>query len=138
MRAGRWVLLLLYLALIGGLSASVLISGEEWAWIVVGVTLTASAVFILGAGHKDLFRPIRRPRIFFPIVSASLMLTALFGGLTIALLELLYLDVEGDDTWSVLAIVMPTGLLGIVLLKVIMYESELGPSVQTDGDEPMD
>ena len=103
MRAGRWILLLLYLALVGGLFASALASGEDWAWIVIGVTLTASAVFILGAGHKDLFRPIGRPRILFPVVSASLMLTALFGGLTMALVELFDFEIEDDETWSIVA-----------------------------------
>jgi hypothetical protein len=102
MRAGRWVLLLLYLALVGGLGASVLISGEEWTWVVGGVTLTSSAVFILGAGHKNLFRPIGRPRIFFPVVSASLMLTALLFGLVAALMELLDLESRDSESWSVL------------------------------------
>ena len=43
-----------------------------------------------------------------------------------------------EGSWWPLVIVMPTGLLGIVLLKVVMFESEVGASVQTDGDEPMD
>jgi hypothetical protein len=100
MRAVRWILVLLHLTLVGGLSANLLISGDVWAWIVVGVTLFALALFILGAGHKDLFRPIGRPRILFPVVSASLMLTALLGGLTFALAELFRMDVD-DETWVV-------------------------------------
>ena len=199
MRAGRWILLLLYLALVGGLFASALASGEDWAWIVIGVTLTASAVFILGAGHKDLFRPIGRPRILFPVISASLMLTSLFGGLTMALVELFDFEIEDDETWSIVAfwgsllatwvfwgiilyvytrklpryqaiyhmarfifagsiaellatvpshitegewgpllIVMPVGLLGIVLLKLIMFDSRVLPAMPDDCDEAVD
>jgi hypothetical protein len=103
MRAGRWILLLLYLALVAGLFASVLADGEGWVWVVAGVTLTASGVFILGAGHKDLFRPIGRPRILFPVASAALMLSALLSGLTMALVELFEFQVEDDDSWAVAA-----------------------------------
>ena len=102
MRAVRWTLVLLYLLLVAGLSAISVISGEVFAWIVVGVTLFALALFILGAGHKGLFRPIGRPRIFFPVVSASLMLTALLAGLTLALTETFRMDLE-DEIWVVVA-----------------------------------
>lgn len=102
MCAVRWILVFLYLTLVGGLSAVFLASGEVFAWIVVGVTLLALALFILGAGHKGLFRPIGRPRIFFPVVSASLMLTALLAGLTFALMETFRMDVD-DEPWVVVA-----------------------------------
>jgi hypothetical protein len=89
------------LLLVTGLLSSVLISGDIWTWIVAGVTLLSQALFILGAGHKDLFRPIRRPRILFPVATASLMLTALLGGLTIALMELFFMDEDGMDEGAV-------------------------------------
>jgi hypothetical protein len=108
MRVVRWILLILYLGLVGGLFAMGICSGDGWAiTVVLGITFAAQAVFILGAGHKDLCRPIRRPRLVFPVAAASLMLAALFGGLTMALSELLRVD-EGDSDgafvfWIVLA-----------------------------------
>ena len=41
---------------------------------------------------------------------------------------------EGE--WWPLAIVMPTGLLGIVLLKLIMFDSTAASDVQTHGEDP--
>jgi hypothetical protein len=102
MRAVRWVLLLLYLLLVGGLSAMALSSDEALVWIPVGVALLAWAVFLLGAGHRDLFRPIRRPRIFLPVVSASFMLTVLMASLAAALGELFFVESSGEGAWSLI------------------------------------
>jgi hypothetical protein len=103
MRAVRWILLLLYLTLVGSLSAVALTSGEISVAITLCVTLIALALFILGAGNKNLFRPIGRPRILLPIVSTALMLAALLTGLTFALAELFYLDMYDENNWTVLA-----------------------------------
>ena len=48
---------------------------------------------------------------------------------------LLY-STEGE--WWPLVIVMPTGLLGIVLLKLIMFDSTVLPAVPDEGDEIAD
>jgi hypothetical protein len=53
------------------------------------------AIFILGAGHKDLCRPIRRARLLGPVVASSFMLASLVAGLTAAFGELLRFD--GED-----------------------------------------
>jgi hypothetical protein len=79
---------MLYVSLLAGLSIPLLISGDASAWILLGVTVTSLAMFILGAGHRDLCRPIRRPRLVFPIATASFMLACLLTALTVALSEL--------------------------------------------------
>lgn len=90
MQIVRWTLLLLYLGLVVGLFA--LGFSEEdhvGVWVLLGVTVTADALFILGSGNKDLFRPIRRRRIVLPVTAASFMLAVLVASLTVAMTELI-------------------------------------------------
>jgi hypothetical protein len=102
MRIVRWLLLLFYLALVGGLFAMA-VHGEEWSALVpLAVTVASLAVFILGAGHKDLCRPIRRPRLLMPVAAASLMLAVLVAGLTLALGELFRLQEQDSPGGSLL------------------------------------
>jgi len=102
MRIVRWLLLLFYLALVGSLFAMAF-HAEEWSALVpLTVTVASLAVFILGAGHKDLCRPIRRPRLLMPVAAASLMLAVLVAGLTMALGELFRLDEKGSPGGSLL------------------------------------
>jgi hypothetical protein len=85
MRALRWILPGLYVALVVGLFAA-----EIWDYgvPVVGlVTVVSLAVFIFGAGTRDLFRPIRRPRLLLPVAVAAFLFGVLAAGLTIALDE---------------------------------------------------
>lgn len=90
MRAVRWVLLLLYVALVVGLFGLGLAAGDPGpALVLLAVTVTAHAVFILGAGHKDLCRPVRRPRLLLPLAAAAFMMAVLVVGLAVALAELL-------------------------------------------------
>jgi hypothetical protein len=107
MRVVRWILLLLYVGLLGGLFALGVSDGEPWpAIILLAVTLVSLALFILGAGHKDLCRPIRRPRLLMPVTAASFMLAGLVGGLMMAFGELFrwHNDTEGGGLliWGVL------------------------------------
>ena len=53
MRVVRWILLLLYVGLVGGLFALGVSDGEPWpAIILLAVTLGSLALFILGAGTR--------------------------------------------------------------------------------------
>lgn len=100
MRGVRWVLLLLYVGLLGSLFTVALIGDNNTLELLVfGITVAALAMFILGAGRKDLCRPLRRRRLWLPVVAAAFMLAALGLGLTLAFSELLRF--KGDDaTWS--------------------------------------
>ncbi len=114
----RWILLIFYVALVGGLLALGMFHGGGWAVsILLGVTVAALAVFILGAGRKDLCRPIRRPRIFFPVAAASFMLAALVLGLTMALSELFETD-QGEPAWTFWLTMAAAWLFWAVLLYV--------------------
>ena len=99
MRILRWTLLILYLGLVFGLFALGMWQDEIHVavWIVLGITIAADALFILGAGNKDLFRPIHRRRLLLPLVAASFMLAVLVGGLTLALGELFRVSEAGSD-----------------------------------------
>jgi hypothetical protein len=104
MRILRWALLLLYIALIVGLFASGLATGANEdrtaLCVVLGVTIAADALFILGAGHKDLFRPIRRRRLVLPVAAAAFMLAVLLVSLTFALADLFRIPPHGDSDWA--------------------------------------
>ena len=70
MRIVRWLLLLFYLALVVGL-VPMAVRGDVWMTLVpLSVTVASLVVFILGAGHKDLCRPIRRLRVLMPVAVA--------------------------------------------------------------------
>lgn len=122
MRVVRWILLLFYVGLVGGLFA--LVIGGDVAWpviVLLAITLSSSALFILGAGHKDLCRPIRRPRLLMPVAAASFMLAVLAGGLTLAFAELLRFDDKQDSTgweWAGWAALLATWIFWGVLLYV--------------------
>jgi len=98
MRILRWGLLALYAALILGLGViAVWPNGSGGFLIVLLIAIASQVVFILGAGHKDLCRPIRRPRLLLPVTMAALMLGLLVSGLTLALAESLEI-VQSDLT----------------------------------------
>ena len=92
MRTLRWILLALYLALIAALSVLGLQSGDEevvrhWA-ILLGIMLISQALFIFGAGTTNLCRPIRKTRLWMPVLVAAVMASVLVSGLTFALFQL--------------------------------------------------
>jgi hypothetical protein len=115
-------LLVLYVGLIFGLSALGLWRSERSDRVAVGiisaVTVAADALFILGAGSKDLFRPIRRRRLVLPLLAASFMLAGLVGGLALALAELFYLHKSDDWGWAIWAIIAISWVFWGVLLYV--------------------
>jgi hypothetical protein len=85
----RWVFLALYALLVLALLSSWLLDDDLFALsIIVAIGLGAQVLFLAGAGTIDLCRPIRRRRLILPVICASLMLTVLVGGLSIALFEL--------------------------------------------------
>jgi hypothetical protein len=120
MRAIRWVLLLLYIGLLGGLFALGVSDGEPWpAIILLAVTLVSLALFILGAGHEDLCRPIRRPRLLMPVAAASFMLAVLVGGLMMAFGELFRWDGDTEGGWPLIwGVLLASWIFWGVLLTV--------------------
>lgn len=96
----RWVFLGLYLALLACLSVPFFFEGEmsvAWA-ILAGIMLVSQALFVLGAGTIHLCRPIRKRRLWMPVLAAAFMLMVLtvYGGL--ALWELFqWPDAPGGD-----------------------------------------
>ncbi len=121
MRVVRWILLLLYVGLVGGLFALGLSGGEPWpAMILLAITLTSLALFILGAGHRDLCRPIRRPRLLMPVAAASFMLAGLVGGLMMAFGELFrFRDGDTEGGWPLIwGTLLATWIFWGVLLAV--------------------
>ena len=107
MRILRWVLLILYVALVIGLGVLSVSPGSEIGLAIsFAVAVIGLAVFILGAGRKDLCRPIRRPRLVLPVAAAAFMMAVLVG--------LFWLCRE---EWTVSALlVFPGGVLLFVLL----------------------
>lgn len=120
MRVLRWTLLLCYLGLVGGLVAWGLSGEDAWPVIVVlAITLASMALFILGAGSKDLCRPIRRPRLLMPVAAASLMLAVLVAGLTMAFGELFRF--QDEDTTGGALLAWATLLATWIFWGVLLY-----------------
>lgn len=128
MRIVRWILLLLYVGLVAGLFALGLSDGDAWpAIVLLAITLASLALFILGAGHKDLCRPIRRPRLLMPVTAASFMLAVLAGGLTLAFAELLRFGDQQDSSgwaWAGWGALLATWIFWGVLLYVYTRKLE--------------
>jgi hypothetical protein len=117
LRILRWVFLVLYVVLVTGLF---LISFVGVASLMLlGALFFMQALFILGAGTMELCRPIRKRRLWLPVMVAALMLAALVGGLFVALSELFYLErVVPGDSWDLAFWIMVIGswvLWGVLL-----------------------
>ena len=91
----RWVLLGLYVALVGSLFCIIMAQGSGREQGLVVVMLVTQLLFIFGAGTKDLCKPIRRRRLWLPVVVAGAMLAVLAGSGLLATSELL----DMDDDW---------------------------------------
>lgn len=114
----RWLLLLFYLALVVGL-VPMAVRGDVWMTLVpLSVTVASLVVFILGAGHKDLCRPIRRLRLLMPVAAASLMLAVLVAGLMLAVGELFrFRDADSPGgPWLAWGALLATWIFGGALL----------------------
>jgi hypothetical protein len=108
MRILRWGMLAMYVALVIGWGAvAVWPESDIGALVVFAIAVGSQCLFLLGAGYKDLCRPIRRPRLLLPVAMAALMLGVLTFGLTLALAELLKLDgptLGGQTLWICLGL----------------------------------
>ena len=99
----RWVFLGLYLAIVVGLSVPFFLDEEgilTWA-VMFGGTIACQALLIFGAGTIRLCRPIRKQRLWMPVLAATGMMFVLSGGLLLSLFELEF----GDDNPSLLVTV---------------------------------
>ena len=95
MKVLRWVFLALYVALIVGLSWPIFwqdVDGFLWWLVLLAVFIVAQALLIFGAGTVNLCHPIRRRRLWMPVLAASFMLGLLVLGLTVAMMELVDFD----------------------------------------------
>lgn len=92
----RWILLLLYLALVVGL---LMVPGfdAEGLVIVGSVTVVSLGLFIYGTGTKNLCRPVRKSRLVLPVLASGFMLTVLVAGLTVALSEFFRIKIEDTE-----------------------------------------
>ena len=99
MRILRWVFLALYVLVVVGLSAPFFFDGDSavtWA-VLAGVMLLSQALFIFGAGTIRLCHPIKKRRLWMPVLAASFMLCVLATALFLALAELTYMDKNISD-----------------------------------------
>ena len=103
----RWVFLTLYVVIVVGLFL------WSWFWdadrlflLIFGIlTFGCQALFIFGGGTMHLSRPIRKRRLWMPILVAALMFGVLAGGLFLALGELFCLEdtLGGSPFWAFIA-----------------------------------
>lgn len=110
MRVLRWVFLALYVTLILGLAGLAVVQDSGALWIIAGVTVAAQALFIFGAGTIHLCRPIKKRRLWMPVVIAIAMMTLLVLGMVAALNELvfgkggwvnLYMELNNDEATQI-------------------------------------
>lgn len=97
----RWVLLTLYVVIVVGLFLLGWFGiGERLFLLILGVlTLGCQVLFIFGSGTMHLSRPIRKRRLWMPVLIAALMFSVLVGGLLLALGELFQLEGELGDAF---------------------------------------
>jgi len=93
----RWILLILYVAIVIGLLGRTYCHGEDLKLTIFlfVVTVIAQTVFIFGAGTTNLCTPIRKRRLVIPVIIASVMMTVLIAGITLSLGELLFGNAGG-------------------------------------------
>ena len=113
MKILRWILLILYIAIIIGLLGMTYYHGENLQQkllstiILFITTVIAQTVFILGIGTADLCTPVTKRRLIIPVIIAAVMMTALIAGITLALGELIFNN-QGEwfayVFWSIVAI----------------------------------
>ena len=104
MRTLRWVLLGLYLALVAGLSFPFFTDSDSltlWYFLLGGV-VGGQALFIFGGGTMQLCRPIRKARLWMPVLVAAIMAGILLSGAVLALYELVMADDELPEPWNYL------------------------------------
>lgn len=96
MKILRWILLILYVAIVIGLLGMAYYQGENlkqklfMTILLFVATVIAQTVFILGAGTANLCTPIRKRRLVIPVIIAAVMMTVLIAGIILSLGELLF------------------------------------------------
>lgn len=100
MRVLRWVFLALYLLLISALSLPFLSDSDALAlWLILaGIMVAGHGLFIFGSGTVRLCHPIRKHRLWMPVLAASFMLLVLSAALTLAIMELM--EVGKQPNWD--------------------------------------
>jgi NAD/NADP transhydrogenase beta subunit len=109
----RWVFLGLYIAIVLGLLAIAYTEEHElpewlwllpeqfgWAIVVVLATVISQALFVFCSGTINLCRPIRKRRLFLPVVLGAFMLTVLAASLFCSLTELFDLGRYSSTVWT--------------------------------------
>ena len=100
----RWVLLGLYLALVVGLSVPFFLDADDDAsglWLtLISVLVVGQVLFIFGAGTINLCHPIRKTRLWMPVLVASVMAAILAAGVLMALAELWLENRELVEPWN--------------------------------------
>ena len=124
MKILRWILLILYIAIVIGLIAMAYRNGDnpkESLFLTIFmfvITVIAQTVFIFGAGTVNLCIPIRKPRLVVPVVIAAIMMTVLVAGITLAVGELFWGDAPagepGNEDWLTYAFWTIVGLAWFV------------------------
>jgi len=96
----RWVFVFLYVGIILTFTLMGLLSGESdkqlWTAIGLGLFVVSQLVFVLGSGKIELCRPIRRRRLFLPVIAAGAMMAILAGALSLSLIELWEIDLQDN------------------------------------------
>lgn len=112
----RWVFLALYATIVLGLFATAYVTAlplPGWLWPLEGlrghtfwtisvllVTVVSQALFVFGAGTVNLCRPVRKRRLFVPVVIASLMMTVLIYACFCSLTELFRIGNKELTAWG--------------------------------------
>jgi hypothetical protein len=95
------VFLVLYVLVIISLVAKGLSTGHRenilWTLICLVVLIVSHILFIWGSGTIEICRPIKRHRLFLPILVASFMLTILVASLFMSFMELFRIE---DMIWT--------------------------------------
>jgi hypothetical protein len=135
----KWVLLVLYLALLAGLFglgyagklpfALIGVEGELF-WTIFNFVLiiAVQALLLFSAGDKNICKPVSKPRFIAPLLIISMMAMLLTLGLILASLEFLRFERHGDKLfwffifgiwafWGFIFYHLYSGLTGYEIIK---------------------
>lgn len=121
MRTLRWILLILYLVLIGILIAVAAVHGasakEYWPAILIAFGLFTQVFFLSVRGNPKRLRPTRPRQILVPAIIGGLMMALLIACMVMALLELCRFHFK-DDTQSLF---MDCAILNWIVWGFLFY-----------------
>ena len=117
----RWILIILYIAVITGLLIDRYREGGSALviplFLLVLITIS-QIIFIFGTGTIKLCHPIQKRRILIPVIVSALMMTILFGTLGIAFVDLFII---GYDIVLSDIIFFPILILIWIIWSIIFY-----------------